>query len=46
MTIVGLVLGTCLWLGLIAGVARWAPEPPDPYETGDGDTGADDPHGR
>jgi hypothetical protein len=45
VTIVGLVLGTCAWLGLIVGVARWAPEPPDPYEDAS-ETAADDPHGR
>jgi hypothetical protein len=34
-TIVGLVLGLCLWLGLIATVARWAPDAGEP-STGDG----------
>jgi hypothetical protein len=29
-TIVGLVLGLCLWLGLIAAVARWAPDAGEP----------------
>jgi hypothetical protein len=33
-TIVGLVLGLCLWLGLLAAVARWAPDPG--ASTGDG----------
>jgi hypothetical protein len=33
-TIVGLVLGLCLWLGLVAAVARWATDPGEP-STGD-----------